>query len=169
MATSHRHRARSLARLLAVAGVLAALLRAVHLGAPLIDQGVLQGPFELASMDEVEPYAGFSPLVPFFRPQELGARPVSVTVFRRPRPRVVVAWQGERYLHIEQRRGGQAPVVPTDAEALAVAGGARWWREGASRRVVARRAGTWVEIRTDLPDAQVRRLVETLRPHAELL
>jgi hypothetical protein len=159
----------SLVTLVVVLGVLAVLLRLLHLGAPVLYPRVLQGPFALGDVGEVEEYAGFSPLVPFFRPQELGPRPVYVTVYRRPRPRVVVLWQGEHFLRLEQWRGGDPPPVPAGAQPLAVPGGGRSWRHGRTVYVVARRAGTWVEIRSDLDDVAVRRVVETLRPYRDLL
>lgn len=159
----------SLAALGVVLAVVALLLRLLHVGLPLLYPRVLQGPFSLGDVAEAEAYAGFSPLVPFFRPQELGARPVHVTVFRSPQPRVVIFWQGEHFLHLDQRRGGEAPAVPAHAEALPVAGGARWWRQGRTRHVVLRRGGSWVEVRSDLDDRAVRRIVETLRPYEELL
>jgi hypothetical protein len=164
-----RHPVGSLVSLAVVLAVLGVLLRLVHVGVPLFYPKVLQGPFSLGDVGEVEEYAGFSPLVPFFRPQQLGLRPAYVTVFRRPVPRVVVFWQGEHFLLLEQRRGGEPPVVAADAEALAVPGGARWWRQGRTRHVVTRRGGLWVELRSDLDDASVRRIVETLRPYRELL
>jgi hypothetical protein len=155
--------------LVVILGVLALALRILHVGAPMLYPRVLQGPFSLDDIAEVERYAGFSPLVPFFRPAELGSRPVHVTVFRRPAARVVIFWQGEHFLYLAQSRGGEPPPVPPGAEALAVAGGARWWRHGRTRHVVARRDGTWVEIRSDLDARDVRRIVETLRPYRELL
>ena len=167
-APPRRHWVGSLVSLAITLAVLAVVLRLVHVGLPILYPRVLQGPFSLADVGEVEPYAGYSPLVPFFRPASLGPRPVTVTVFRRPQPRVVILWQGERFLHLDQRRGGAPPAVPPDAEALAVVGGARWWRQGRTRHVVLRRDGAWVEIRSDLADADVRRVAETLRPHGEL-
>jgi hypothetical protein len=163
------HWAGSLVSLAVTVGVLALLLRLLHVGLPILYPRVLQGPFALADVAEVEQYAGYSPLVPFFRPAELGPRPVHVTVFRRPHPRVVIFWQGEHFLHLDQRRGGDPPAVPSNAEPLPVAGGGRWWRQGHTRYLVLRRGGEWIEIRTDLDDASARRIAETLRPYRELL
>jgi hypothetical protein len=81
----------------------------------------------------------------------------------------VVFWQGEHFLYLEQTRGGEAPPVPLDSRPLEVAGGARWWRQGRTRHVVARREGVWIELRSDLDDRSVRRVVETLRPYRDLL
>ena len=168
-AAPRRHWFASLVTLVVVLAVLAVLLRVLHLVIPIAYPQVLQGPFALAGLGEVEEVAGFSPLVPFFRPQTLGREPVHVTVFRRPVPRVVVVWQGERFLHLELRRGGEAPPVPPDAEPLPVTGGGRWWRHGRTRHVVARRDDFWVALSSDLDDRDVRRVVATLRPHRELL
>jgi hypothetical protein len=167
-------RFRGIVSLAVLAGVLFLLLRALHLGIPVVYPKVLQGPFSLASVAEVEEYAGFSPLVPFFRPGSLGERPVHVTVTRGPRARVTVFWQGERFLYLEERAGGGAPPVPENARPweLRTRGApeeARWWRRGRTVHAVARRGDHWVEIRTDLTDDDARRIVETLRPYRELL
>jgi hypothetical protein len=158
----------SLVTLVVVLGILAVVLRLLHLGMPMLYPRVLQGPFSLEDVGEVERYADFSPLMPFFRPAELGPRPVHVTVYRQPVPRVVVFWQGDHFLYLEQSRGGEPPPVPADAEALAVGEGTRWWRHGRTRHVVSRRGGIWVEIRSDLDDRTVRRVLESLRPYEEL-
>jgi hypothetical protein len=167
--TARHHWVGSLVSLVVVLAVLALFLRLLHVGLPMFYPRVLQGPFSVDDFGEVERYAGFSPLVPFFRPQQLGPRPVHVTVYRRPHARVVALWQGERFLYLEQTRGGRPPQVPPDAQPLAVTGGASWWRHGRTRHVVARREGVWVEIRTDLEERDVRRVVETLRRYEELL
>jgi hypothetical protein len=156
----------SLVVILAVLGV---LLRVVHIGIPLFYPQVLQGPFSVDSLGEVEEYAGFSPLVPFYRPASLGSAPVVITVFRRPRPGVTILWQGEHLLVVEQTRGGEPPPRPPSARPLADDADTAWWREGRTHHVVTRTRGLWVEIRTDLPEQDLRRIVATLRPYAELL
>lgn len=155
--------------LVVILGVLGVLLRVVHLGIPLLYPQVLRGPFSLDGLDEVEEYAGFSPLVPFYRPAELGSAPVIVTVFRRPRPRVAILWQAERLLVLEQTQGGPPPAAPPQARPLVGEPEATWWREGRTHHVIARSRGLWVEIRTDLPEQDLHRIVATLRPYAELL
>lgn len=167
-------RFRGIASLLVLLGVFFLVLRALHVGVPLFYPKVLRGPFSLESVAEVEEYAGFSPLVPFFRPESLGERPIHVTVTRGPRARVAIFWQGERFLYLEERHGGGAPPVPENARewALTVAGApeeARWWRQGRTVHAVAHREDRWVEVRTDLPAEDARRVVETLRPYEELL
>jgi hypothetical protein len=167
-------RLRGIGSLLVILGGLFLLLRALHLGIPVVYPKVLQGPFSLDSVAEVEEYAGFSPLVPFFRPETLGERPIHVTVTRRPRARVTVFWQGERFLYLEEREGGPPPPVPENARAweLRTPGApdeAHWWRQGRTVHAAARRGDHWIELRTDLPDEDARRIVETLRPYRELL
>lgn len=152
-----------------ILSVLWVLLRALHLGVPLFYPEVLQGPFTLDSVAQAEEYAGFSPLTPFYRPAELGSAPVYVTVFRRPRPRVVIFWQGDRFLYLEQTEGGEKPPAPPHARPLTGRAEAVWWREGRTRHLVTRAGGLWVEIRTDLDERDLRRIVETLRPYRELL
>lgn len=165
---------RSIASLLVVLGVLFLVLRVIHVGIPLFYPKVLRGPFSLDTVAQVEEYAGFSPLMPFFRPESLGERPVHVTVTRAPRARVTVFWQGERFLYLEERAGGRPPAVPENARAwtLGTPGApedARWWHQGRTVHAVARRGDRWVEVRTDLPAEDARRVVETLRPYRELL
>lgn len=168
------NRLRGIASLLVIAGVLLLALRAIHVGLPLVYPRVLRGPFSLGSLAEVEEYAGFSPLVPFFRPEALGVQPVHITVTRPPRAEVVVFWQADRFLVLEERQGGGPPPVPENArswnlEGPAAAGENHWWRQGRTIYSVARRGELWIELRTDLSDDDARRVVETLRPYRELL
>lgn len=167
-------RLRGIASLLVITGVLFLALRALHVGIPVLYPRVLRGPFSLGSLAEVEGYTGFSPLVPFFRPQTLGPEPVNVTATRPPRAQVVVFWQGDRFLYLEEREGGGAPPVPEHArswilEGPAASGENHWWRQGRTIYAVTRRGDLWIEVRTDLSDDDTRRVVETLRPYRELL
>ncbi len=144
-------------------------LRLVHLMVPVLYPKVLAGPFSLESIEQVEEYAGFAPRVPFYRPQTLGARPVNVTVERRPFPRMRVFWQGEHFLVLEETRGGPQPLhLPSD-HPLPGHPGAAWWTEGRTQHVVYRLDDLWIDLRTDLPPQDVQRLVDTLRPYRELL
>lgn len=168
------NRLRGIVSLLVLAAVLWLALRAIHVGLPLVYPQVLRGPFSLASLAEVEEYTGFSPLVPFFRPEVLGEQPVHVTVSRPPGASVTVFWQAERFLLLAEREGGGRPVVPEDAGSWplrgpAAAGENRWWRRGRTIYAVARRGELWIELRTDLPAEDARRVVESLRPYRELL
>lgn len=151
-----------------LAGVLLAL-RLLHLALPLLYPPVLAGPFSLNELAEVERYTGFEPLVPFYRPEVLGSGPVTITARRRPQPQVVVFWQGRRFLYLSERRGGPEPRVSPDARPLPAHPESQWWREGRTHRVVWPIDGLWIEIRTDLPEQDLHRLVETLRPYGELL
>jgi hypothetical protein len=167
-------RLRGILSLLVIAAVLFLALRAIHVGIPLVYPRVLRGPFSLGGLAEVEEYTGFSPLVPFFRPQALGERPVHVTANRPPRAAVVVFWQGDRFLYLEEREGAAAPPVPENArtwslEGPAAAGEHHWWRQGRTIYAVTRRGDLWIELRTDLSDDDARRVLETLRPYQELL
>jgi hypothetical protein len=162
------HWVASLVSLAIVLAVVALLLRLLHVGLPLLYPRVLQGPFSLTDVREVEQYTGESPLVPVFHPQELGSRPVYVTVYRRPVSRVLVFWQGDRFLALDQWRGGEPPAVPPIAQAMPIAEGGRWWRQGRTWHVVLRREGSWVEMTSDLDQDAVRRVAGTLRPYREL-
>lgn len=163
-----RHWLGSLVSLVITLAVVALLLRLLNVGLPILYPPVLQGPFALTDVADAQRYTGFSPLVPFFHPPQLGSRPLYVTVYRRPLPRAVIFWQAEQFLLLDERRGGEAPAVPPGAPALPVTGGGTWWREGRTWHVVLRREGTWVTIETDLDETAVRRVAETLRPAEEL-
>jgi len=137
-------RLRGIVSLLVIAAVLLLVLRAIHVGIPIFYPRVLRGPFSLGSLAEVEEYTGFPPLVPFFRPQTLGERPVNVTASRPPKAEVVVFWQADRFLYLEEREGGTPPPVPENArtwglEGPAAAGEHHWWRQGRTIYAVAHR------------------------------
>lgn len=154
-----------------LAAVFFALLRLVHLVVPVFYPQVLSGPFSVDGFGEVEELAGFSPWLPFYRPEILGTRPVNITVTRRPQPKVVVFWQAERFLYLSEQRGGRPDRPPASAvpKPLPRHPDASWWREGGTNHVQLQRDGLWIELRTDLPLQDVERLVETLRPYEELL
>lgn len=164
-------RIRGLVTFVVLATVFFALLRVVHLVVPVFYPQVLSGPFSVESFDEVEELAGFSPRLPFYRPEVLGTRPVNITVTRRPQPKVVVFWQAEHFLYLSEQRGGRPERAPASAQPkpLPRHPDARWWREGDTNHVQLERDGLWIELRTDLPLQDVERLVETLRPYEELL
>lgn len=154
--------------LLILLGLLLAM-RMLHLGIPIFYPKVLDGPFSLDALAEVEEYTGFQPLVPFYRPEVLGTGPVNITARRSPRPQVTVFWQGRRFLRLTERQGGSRPFVRPGARPLPNHPESLHWQEGRTRRVVIEDDGLWVEIRTDLPEEDLHRLVETLRPYEELL
>jgi hypothetical protein len=165
-------RLRGIFSLLAIAGIFFLAARALHLLVPLFYPAVLSGPFSVEEPEEVARYAGFSPLMPFYRPESLGRRPVHITAERRPRPRVTVFWNGARFLVLEEvLDGGRPPrshqVPPGALPFPALEDGARW-REGRTLHAAGRRGEVWVEIRTDLGEADLVRIAETLRPVEEL-
>ena len=153
--------------LLVVIALLAAL-RLVHLVLPLVYPAVLSGPFSLDSVGEAEQYVGFPPRLPFYRPEVLGTAPVNITARRRPQPQVTVFWQGDRFLYLSERRGGTSPFVRPESRPLPDHPDSAQWREGRTWRVVLQRDDLWIELRTDLPEEDLHRLVDTLRPYAEL-
>lgn len=145
-----------------------AFLRLLHLGVPLLYPPVLAGPFSLETAEEAEEIVGFEPLMPFYRPEVLGTAPVNVTARRAPQPQLTVFWQGERFLVLTQRRGGPPPFARAESRPLPDHPEAQMWREGRTWRVVLPYRGLWIEIRTDLPEEDLHRLIETLRPYTEL-
>lgn len=162
-------RLRGVVSLLVILALVLGLLRLIHLVVPIFYPQVLSGPFSLASFDEVEEYAGFSPLLPFYRPESLGTRPVHITVTRRPEPRVVVFWQAEHFLYLSQERGRMPPVPGFVERQLPGHPGSIRWREGRTRYARVRFGDRWVEVRTDLSDEDMERIVDSLRPYEELL
>lgn len=155
--------------LVVIAGVFFLAIRVVHLVVPLFYPPVLAGPFSVEELADVEEYTGFSPLAPFYRPEELGQSPVNITAERRPRPRVTVFWHGKRFLYLDQRLDGDRPPVPADTRSFPVLEEGVRWLEGETRYAVGKRGEFWVTIRTDLDDEDLRRIAETLRPLEELL
>jgi len=144
-------------------------MRVVHLGVPIFYPKVLAGPFSLTGFDEVEEYSGFSPYLPFYRPEHLGVTPGNITVTRRPYPRVVVFWHAEHFLYLAEQQGGQRSPQRMREAPLPGHPEASWWREGDTQMVVLQRDGVWIELRTDLSLRDVQRIVDTLRPYEELL
>jgi len=144
-------------------------LRVVHLGVPIFYPRVLAGPFSLDSFGDIERYAGFSPLLPFYRPEYLGVKPVNITVTRRPYPKAVVFWHADHFLYLAEQQGGQRPPQRMREAPLPGHPEASWWREGETRMVVLQRDGLWIELRTDLSLRDVQRIVDSLRPYEELL
>ena len=149
--------------LVAGAGVFA-LLRLVHLTLPVFFPQVLPGPFSLASLDEVSRHSGFSPLVPFYRPEILGPSPVEITVARRPRPKVVILWRNERFLKLTQTLGGDRSAVRPEAQPLPGYPGATWLREGRIHTIAVAHDRLNIELRSDLALQDLERILRTLRP-----
>ena len=166
-------RLKGITSLLVIAGVFFLALRALHLLVPAFYPQVLAGPFSVEEIGAVEQYTGFEPLMPFYRPQGLGREPVHITAERRPRPRVTVFWHGDHFLYLEERAivgaSDRRPRTPGNARPFeALEDGVRW-SEGETLHAVGRRGDVWVTLRTDLPEEDLRRIAETLRPYGELL
>lgn len=152
-----------------IAAIFGFALRLLHVLVPLAYPSVLQGPFSLDDAAEVEQYCGFSPLVPFYRPEVLGESPINITAYRRP-PRVVFFWQGEKFLWVEQTLDGEMVATPLDAvplEGLAKAEAVSW-RRGATVHLAARIDRFIVELRTDLSAEDARRIIDSMRPFEEV-
>ncbi len=149
---------------LIAAGILVAL-RIVHVGVPVLFPETRPGPFVLSSLDEVRRRGGFAPLVPAYRPAALGERPPTLTLTLSPRPTLVMRWQGERRLSVTQRRGGAMPPHPPGSRPLAEVEEATWWRDGPLHHVVLRRGEFWIEVETDLPARDLKRIADTLHPY----
>ncbi len=148
---------------LITAGLLLAL-RLLHVGVPLLVPGTRPGPFALARLEDVRPRVGFAPLVPAYRPASLGDRPATLTVSLSPRPTFVIVWRGERYLSLTQRQGGGEPSQPPTSQPLPEVADSAWWRDGAVNHLVLRRGEFWIEVETDLPPRDLKRIADTLTP-----
>jgi hypothetical protein len=138
-------------------------LRLLHLGVPLVFPNVRSGPITLASLDEVERRVGFAPLVPAYRPAELGERAVSITVSFNPRPTFAIEWrQGDQMLLVTEWRGSYTPdEAPLSQELYGVANSS-WWMEGSHAHLILSREGYWITIETTLPERDLARLADTL-------
>jgi hypothetical protein len=160
-------RLRPVGSFLLLALVLLLGLRLLNMAAPVFFPEVLSGPFRLDSTDAASRYIDFEPLLPYFRPEELGARPVSIVASRRPYPRLVVVWRGNRFLSLSERAGGPEPRLPAAAVLLPGRPAANVWRDGGAHRAVARRGNVWIEIETDLTLRDVRRILDSLSPESK--
>jgi len=149
---------------LIVAGVLL-VLRLVHVGVPVFFPDTRPGPFTLTSLDDVRGRVGFAPLVPAYRPAALGDRPSRLTVFLSPQPTFVIVWRGEHYLSVTQRQGGAMPAHPATSQPLPDVTDSTWWRDGPQHRMVLKRGEFWIEVATDLPLRDLKRIADTLRPY----
>lgn len=147
---------------LITAGVLGAL-RVVHVSVPLMFPQTRQGPIDVASLDDVRRLAGYSPLLPVYRPASLGDQPSSMTFSFHPRPTFVIVWRaGDQYLSVTQQQGGPMPGHPPLAQALAGVPDSTWWTDGTRSQVIVARGEFWILIDTSLPPRDLIRLVDTL-------
>jgi hypothetical protein len=159
---------------LRAAGILAALaalffggLWIVHVTVPIFYPEALRGPFVIENIEEAERYSGYSPLAPFYRPEKLGQRPISITVTRRPHGKVVVFWQGEKFLYLSQELDSQKQVHRSDRRSFPDHGDTTWWQEGSTHYLQFRKDDLWLEMRTDLSEQEIGRILDTLRPVKE--
>jgi hypothetical protein len=162
-------RLRGIGSFLVVTVILLAALRLLHVGIPIFYPKVLTGPFSLDRIESVKEYTGFSPRLPFYRPEALGERPIYITVMRRPHSKVVIFWQGEHFLKLTEQQGGEIQLPGRESRPLAGHPEARWRLDGRTLEVVLEMDGLWIEIRTDLSLRDTQRIVDTLRPYEELL
>lgn len=158
-------RLRGLGSFVLIAAGVFLVLRVAHVGVPLFFPETRPGPFSLASLEEVRGRAGFAPLIPAYRPADLGPRPASLTVTLSPQPTLVIRWRGDRQLSVTQRRGGAMPPHPPASRPLPDVEDSTWWREGALHRLILRRGEFWIEVETDLPARDLKRIADTLHPY----
>ncbi|MBK9238836.1 MAG: hypothetical protein IPL75_00950 [Acidobacteria bacterium] len=158
-------RLKGLRTFLLITGVVALGLRLLHTALPVAFPETRQGPIRVERLEDVRRLAGFTPLIPGYRPATLGTGPVSMQVWLSPSPTFEVVWQqGDQYLSVTQRRGGQKPAHPPLAAALGGVPGSTWWMEGSRHHVLLERGEFWVEIETSLPEGELRRFADTLAP-----
>jgi hypothetical protein len=158
-------RLRGLRAFLVITSVAALGLRLVHTALPMAFPETRQGPIRVERLDDVRRMAGFTPLIPAYRPATLGAGPASMQVWLSPSPAFEVVWQqGDQYLSVTQRRGGPKPAYPPLADALTGVPDSTWWMEGSRCHLILARGDFWIEIETSLPVGELRRFADTLAP-----
>jgi hypothetical protein len=155
-------RLKGLPSFLLIVVVVLGLLRVAHVAIPLIFADTRPGPFVLRSLDDVQPRLGFAPLVPGYRPAALGEAPAHLTGALLPLRNVRMVWRGERYLAISERRGGAVPAHPPTSRPLTNVSESLWWSDEGVHHLILRRGDLWVELETDLPSGDLRRLADTL-------
>ena len=157
-------RLKGIGSFLLITGVVFLVLRLLHLGIPMFYSGGPTGPVHLDSLDSVARYTKFSPSLPVYWPEQLGASPVRITVTRRPHPRVEAVWDAESSLTMEQQQGSAIPTHPANAEPFPGQDESYWWREGARHHVLLKQNDLWIEVDTDLSFDDLRRVLNSLRP-----
>jgi hypothetical protein len=158
-------RLKGLGSFLLITGAVFLVLRLLHVAIPLLHSGGPTGPVFLDSLDSVAQYTDFSPRIPSYWPEQLGARPDRITVTRRPHPSVEIVWSAERSIRIREQRSGPVPAYPATAEPFPGHPGSFWWREGDSHRVVLKQDGLWIEVWTDLSIGDLQRVLHSLRTY----
>jgi|CXWL01.1.fsa_nt_gi hypothetical protein len=144
-----------------------ALLRVLHVAAPLVAPQILAGPFYPATLGEVRALAGFVPAVPFYHPEALGSAVPAIVVTRQPRAVVELRWNGARFLVLRERASSSAdPPLRGDAQPLPGRPDVHWWTEGRETCAQLTAGGLTTELRTDLPRRDLERLVATLEAYS---
>ena len=140
-------------------------LRAVHVVTPLLFPATRLGPIDVRDLGEVRRLAGFTPLLPAYRPSRLGAAPESMQVTLSPRPTFRVTWRaGRDVLTVAQYQGGSRPAQSPVSESLIDVPDSEWWMDGDLCHLVLERGAFWVEIQTSLSPAELKRFADTLSP-----
>ena len=142
-------------------------LRLLHVAVPVLHPELHRGPYRVARIEETPQQLGFSPWVPYYRPQRLGLRPMEITITQQPAPRIVIAWQGDSFLRLTQQRGAPRP-LPPHSRPLTSRPGAYWWRDKETLHAALQANDLWIAVETDLPERDFQRVVDTLRPFEEL-
>jgi hypothetical protein len=146
-----------------ITGIVLIGLRLLHLGVPLVFPNTRSGPIALANLSDVERRAGFAPLIPAYRPAELGNAPTSITVSFNPRPTFAIVWQqGDQFLSVTEWRGSAKPDESPICRPLDGVENSSWWMEGDRAHLILAREGYWVTIVTTLPERDLARLADTL-------
>jgi hypothetical protein len=147
----------------AIAIIVLAALRVVHVAVPAVFPETRQGPIAIANLDDVRRRVGFAPLLPGYRPESLGAEPVSMQVTLGSWPAFTIVWSKEdQYLSVTQRKGGPEPAYPPIGRPLTGIDQSTWWSAGSRHHLILQRAGFWIEIETSLPERDLRRFADTL-------
>ena len=158
-------RLKGLGSFVVIAAAVLLALRGLHLAVPLFVTNARPGPFELSTIDEVERYAGFAPMLPAYRPISLGERPARLTVWLIPYPTLAINWKGEHSLSLTQRRGGSMPDHPGVTQPLADVPDSQWWQDGPRAHLILKRGDFWFELETDLDARELQRFANTLTPY----
>lgn len=144
------------------AGVLLAL-RLLHLALPIVYPLSNPGPFVLDRVEQVAPYAGFEPYVPFYRPELLGEAPPRIVVTRVEFAQVTMSWSGQHSLEIVQQLAATRPRVPAAAQPMEGVDEVQWWADGPDTSAMVWRDGVAVALHSDLPREQLRRVILSLK------
>jgi hypothetical protein len=57
------------------------------------------------------------------------------------------------------------PAHPPTGQPLAGVADSTWWRDGSVHRLVLKRDEFWIEVETDLPFRDLKRIADTLTPY----